>query len=326
MIKRYRSVFKYIFFLILGIVIGFLIHKNPVYQFKNIRANSDGYKFINPLLFIKVSDEDSSSEYLPLKKNLTQYINDQIDAKKATDISVYFRNLNSSQWISVNLNKTFFPASMMKVLTLIAVLRVAETDPSLLTRRVTVVGDNTDLVRTQAIFTPENPIRSGETHTVDELINHLIIESDNVANSVLIQLIGEDKVLKVYDDLKLHRPSQDGEGYTTQEYSYLFRVLYNGTYLSKELSERVLELLSKTKFTNGIVAGVPSGTVVSHKFGIKTLSDDVHELHDCGIVYYPENPYFVCVMTRGSDFADLSDILKSISEHIWKNVSHLNTQ
>lgn len=146
-----------------------------------------------------------------------------------------------------------------------------------------------------------------------------------MANSALIQLIGEDKVFKVYDDLKLHRPSEDKEGYTVQEYSYLFRVLYNGTYLSKELSERVLELLSKTKFANGIVAGVPSGTVVSHKFGIKTLSDDVRELHDCGIVYYPENPYFVCVMTRGYNFDDLSSILKTISEKIWNNV-HLIPQ
>ncbi len=148
MVKKYGFILKYISFFLCGVVLGFLIHKNPVYQFKNIRENSDEYKFINPLLFIKVLDQDTSSEYISLKDKLEEYISEQIDTKKATDVSVYFRNLNSSQWISVNPDKTFLPASMMKVLTLIAVLRVAETESSLLTKHITILGDDKDLVKT----------------------------------------------------------------------------------------------------------------------------------------------------------------------------------
>src|SRR6185436_5295057 len=99
------------------------------------------------------------------------------------------------------------------------------------------------------------------------------------------------------------------EADTPQNYSHLFRALYNGTYLSHDASEKALELLSRTKFSDGIVAGVPKETTVSHKFGERTLSlntSSINELHDCGIVYYPGHPYFLCIMTKGtSDFEEL---------------------
>jgi hypothetical protein len=37
------------------------------------------------------------------------------------------------------------------------------------------------------------------------------------------------------------------------------------------------------------------------------------ELHDCGIVYLPDNPYLLCVMTKGNDFAKMEKIIEEIS-------------
>ena len=39
-----------------------------------------------------------------------------------------------------------------------------------------------------------------------------------------------------------------------------------------------------------------------------------HELHDCGIVYYPEHPYFLCVMTRGGDRPKLAAAIADVSK------------
>jgi hypothetical protein len=121
------------------------------------------------------------------------------------------------------------------------------------------------------------------------------------------------------------------DNYTARQYSHLFRALYNGTYLSKPLSEKVLELLSKTRFDRGLVAGVPEGTVVSHKFGVRNIVNSdadttpvARELHDCGIIYYPNNPYFLCVMTRGADFPTLESVIKDISRITWNEVAKIN--
>ena len=44
-------------------------------------------------------------------------------------------------------------------------------------------------------------------------------------------------------------------------------------------------MLSTSDFSDGLVAGVPVGTVVSHKFGERHFvgDADVEQLHDCGI-------------------------------------------
>ncbi len=94
--------------------------------------------------------------------------------------------------------------------------------------------------------------------------------------------------------------------------------------------------MSQTDFTEGIVAGVPQGTLVSHKFGVRTVASHEltpdsqmvsnHELHDCGIVYYPNNPYFICVMTQGKEFNSLQSVIQGASELVWKYVAETHGQ
>lgn len=313
-----------------GFVIGLFIM--PPVKFKTqdiqvVRENSPDYEFINPLLFT-IGGESLLPEYQPLKDIITNYTESAIAEDEISNVSVYFRNLNSAQWISVNNEETYSPASMLKVITLMATMRAAEFDPELLNERILITGDDTSLVSSQQRYPVEDPIRSGHSYPVETLIDHLIIDSDNVANVALINRISEEKTDLIYEDMQLHLPSESGRGYTSEEYSHLFRTLYNSTYLSRSVSEKVLELLSRTKFDQGLVAGVPEDITVSHKFGSRTgnpnpstnsasLSEDERELHDCGIVYYPENPYFLCVMTRGSDFDKLERTIQSISKLTW---------
>ena len=76
------------------------------------------------------------------------------------------------------------------------------------------------------------------------------------------------------------------------------------------MSEKALGLLQKSEFHKGLVAGVPSGTIVAHKFGERDgLTIGEKQLHDCGIIYYPGNPYLLCVMTRGDNFDELAGVV-----------------
>ena len=71
------------------------------------------------------------------------------------------------------------------------------------------------------------------------------------------------------------------------------------------------------------MAGVPSSTVVAHKFGehVSLANGQINtiELHDCGIVYYNNNPYFLCIMTKGRDLGELKNIIKGISSIVYQS-------
>ena len=70
---------------------------------------------------------------------------------------------------------------------------------------------------------------------------------------------------------------------------------------------------------------------MAHKFGENTDIDLTtgtqvdKELHDCGIVYVPQKPYLLCVMTRGQDFNSLTNVISSISKIVYNLVTS-NTQ
>jgi len=71
------------------------------------------------------------------------------------------------------------------------------------------------------------------------------------------------------------------------------------------------------------VAGVPKGIKVASKFGefVDDKNPDVLQLHEFGIVYHPNGAYILGILTRGHDLAKQADILKNVSEMVYKEVN-----
>ena len=91
------------------------------------------------------------------------------------------------------------------------------------------------------------------------------------------------------------------------------------------MSEKALELLDKTDFPQGIDAGTPPNINVADKFGERDFADAggkiySRELHDCGIIYYPEYNYLLCIMTKGRDLSELADVIKDISSLTYNTI------
>jgi len=111
---------------------------------------------------------------------------------------------------------------------------------------------------------------------------------------------------------------------TPKEYSLFFRILRNGTYLTDELSEKALQILSQSDYNEGLEAGVPQGTAVSHKFGEHLLlganGQQTEEFHDCGIIYSSQTPYLLCIMTKGKNYSDLEETIKKLSSLSYEEV------
>ena len=108
--------------------------------------------------------------------------------------------------------------------------------------------------------------------------------------------------------------------YNLLKFSRFFRILYNGSYLNFEKSNKALELLTKIEFKDGLVAGLPSEVPVAHKFGERQFGEE-KQLHDYGIVYYPEKPYLICIMTRGKELSKLPHVISELSKVTYEEVS-----
>src|SRR5258708_1212878 len=148
----------------------------------------------------------------------------------------------------------------------------------------------------------------------------MIIYSDNRANDLVLFALGDKYISK--SDLILGLPTTYlSENFITVSiFAALFKRLYDASYLTRQNSEASLRLLSQTDFSYGIVAGVPKKVVVSHKFGERENKDGI-QLHDCGIVYAPDDPYILCIMTKGNDVHVLMHIIQDLSKIFYTNIT-----
>lgn len=193
---------------------------------------------------------------------------------------------------------------------MIAVFKKEEASPGFLAASVTY---------TSAATTSATKLKPGTNYTVEQLVEEMLINSDDQAKLLLEQKLGNDFVTKVMADIGVNTTGTDGS-VSIKDYSGFFRMLYNATYLSHTNSEKALTLLSRVNYKNGMVKGLPEGTTLANKQGERT-NGPVKQLHECGIVYYKGGPYLLGVMTRGADMNQLSTVISDLSSLVYSEVS-----
>jgi len=305
--------------LAIGILVGRYVllpkttGQEPVINDKFDEVRAGGYQFISPLLECEPGMNASNLIGLnTLQKEINSLIENEKKISALTNAAVYFRDLNNGPWFGVNEHESFSPASLLKLPVMMAYYKKSEKVPDLLQRKVKYEAKDPLL---QQNIIPTNSIEKGKDYAIDELIERMMIYSDNGALTLLENNIEPALIDRITLDLGVETATEatPEDFMSVKGYSGLFRILYNASYLEKNLSEKALEILSRTEFTKGIVGGVPKSIKVSHKFGERELNDQIKQLHDCGIVYHPHSPYLLCIMTRGSDFTTLERIIARIS-------------
>ncbi len=294
--------------------IEYLNGDNYTKYIRLIRENSSEYNFTNPLLFIDNANA-TFTELDSLKAKIKIFKSETLARGEAEEVSVYFRDLVTTRWTGIDEDKLYDPASMQKVVLLVAYLRSVESDPSILNKKLYYSGSVDD----ENFYTAEHLIHKGGYYSVKDLIVDMIIKSGNDSTQALFDSVDKNELARIYGDLGFTIPVPNKpELISAKIYSRLFRVLYSSTYLDRNLSEEVLSLLSQTEFDLGLKALLPESIKVSHKFGERTIKNQNGEiekqLHDCGIIYYPEHPYFLCVMSKGKDFNGLQKVISQISK------------
>lgn len=287
-------------------------------SYRDVTDLSQGYKFIDPLLFCADRDMEGQTAAFSqkLESTLAQKVNDLKQSGAVTDASVLYRDLSNGPRVSVNGDMQSSPASLLKVPLALSIHRRAEKEPGFLDKKVKM--DISDQNGGQNFPGPRKA-EQGKEYTIHELLDLSLIDSDNNATDLLIMQLSEDELRNSYEDLGIKVPIDAPGSYTINVgvYSSFFRILYNASYLSRDVSEHLLEDLAGSTFSQGIVSGVPEGTKVAHKFGEYTTEVGQTQLHDCGIVYRTERPYLLCVMTKGKDPQKLAGSIAAISKTVW---------
>lgn len=316
------------FLLVLGssLVVGYagyaLGAKNQPHDSNNqpLRESSQAYTYIRPLLVCDNLTDDASRQYDALRNTIADYIDEQKTNGALTDAGIYFRDLSNGAWTGIDPDLKFDPASLLKVPLMIAAYRQADLGSDLLTRQIDVPEDLPQKIQT---IVPTQSIKNGSTYTVDELVRYMIQYSDNRAKDLLYPELDQQVLSAVLLDLgitDLNNP--DGSSsISPKNYSLFFRILYNGSYLSRDLSERALSYLAAADFNDALVAGLPLYTVVAHKFGdFSDNKNNARELHDCGIIYTTNKNYALCVMTRGQSQDHLKNVIAEISQLVYEQI------
>lgn len=290
-----------------------------------VRQPDNHYDFIDPIIGCEISTVDDFPELAGLRKSIEDDIHTATSVQAINTVSVYFRGLRSGRWINLNPTEKYKPASLLKLVTAIAHYKYNESVSGHLDTPV-VVDSSADSVAVEDNIGPHDALKKGQSYTLGQLIDHLLIYSDNQANNLLIDKIDTAYIASTYKDLNIPLPETAGTSYITPEnYSILFRTLFNATYLSRNDSQKLLQVMSRSTYNDALVQGIPQGMTISHKFGFRNPEDAADptekELHDCGIIYYPNHPYFLCVMTKGDDYASLTQTIATVSKTVydWEN-------
>ncbi len=287
------------------------------------RDASDSFNLTNPIL--DCENNFSGQESVVSPREINEKVLKLKNEYSLEHISLYFRDLNNGPWVGINEKEEFSPASLLKVPIMIAFLREAQDDESLLTKKITIKNEDLNKILTPNIIF-DNLLEVGKEYNLVEIAESMIQNSDNTGVIVLLKNVKSNYLKEVFGSVGVPFKDTITEvPVRVKDYAGFFRVLYNSSYLNRSMSEKALDILSKSRYMNGLRKGVPSEIIIAHKFGERTNNEgtDTTQLHDCGIIYYPKRPYLLCIMTRGDNLKNQEKVIGELSRFVYTEVDKI---
>jgi len=239
-------------------------------------------------------------------------------------IGVAVKNLATGETFLINENLIFPQGSAIKIPILIEVMKQASEGRFKLTDKIKI--EKKHQVGGSGVL---KEFGDGLSElSIYDLAVLMITVSDNTATNILIDLVGMENVNKTLEKLglkntklqrKMIRPDASARGEenlsTPIEAMKLMEMLYKGEVISKDVSQKVLEILTKEK-EGSLGKYLPSDIKIANKpGGIEGVNCE------WGIVLLPRHPYIIIVMSNynlKSAQETIAQISKIVYEHFWR--------
>ncbi|MBI3638289.1 serine hydrolase [Candidatus Wolfebacteria bacterium] len=283
---------------------AWFLAKNNFWETKSPN-NENSYKFLNPrlqYLTYSTTEERRAKTLItlfPLKKDFFEYLK---EAKEK--IAFYIEDLNTGAWIGWQERDEFIPASLLKVPLAMGVMKKIDSGQWSLGTTFEMNARYKDK-SFGTLWQTEN----GAPLTVENLIKEMLQYSDNTAANIFFDKLTSEERDNIYYHIGIINPEAPFDQASNRplfkklspkDLATIFRALYNATYLTRNSSNYLLEILTQTKFDKIIANDIPKDIPIAHKIANFFTKDPKQpkNFHDCGIVFLPEHPYLYCVMTK----------------------------
>lgn len=266
-----------------------------------------------PYLSKRILQEEQNDiliNFLALRRQLREMV-----APYQDSFAFYFEYLPTGTSLGINEKIEFSAASLIKVPVVMAYFHYKE--------RTGLDNDHVVKIQEDQIDSGFGDLwkkGAGAEISLEETVRLSLIESDNTAALVLAGNVPQEDFDEVYEGLDIDLRIENEETIiTAKQYSSILKALYFSSVLSKDSSQKILELLTNSHLNDKLKAGVPKEIPVANKFGV--LGDELFQ--DCGIVYVPQRPYILCMVSRSN--AEIArERMKDISSSIYRFVSQVN--
>ncbi len=231
--------------------------------------------------------------------------------KSKGQVGVAARDLVTGQAIFISAEESFVAASIIKLPVMIEVYRQVREGKLRLDQPVELKAE--DKVGGAGILME---LHDGIQLTLEDLLNLMIVISDNTATNILIDLVGAENVNRTVAALgargtvlrrKLMIVELIEKGIqndvTPQDILMLLEKMVAGQMVDAGASAAMLEIMKRQQYNEKIPRRLPEGLVIAHKTG-----DLSRVSHDVGVIYAPGGPMALCVMTSGIGDVDFANV------------------
>ena len=215
-------------------------------------------------------------------------------------VGYYIKDLRTGDVAMSHTENVFLSASLIKLPILCAAYEAVQEGKLALSTPITL--QRSDLKGGSGIL-KRSPI--GSVYTNRELLELMIVHSDNTAAELLIRQLGFDYLQQTFTRLGLLDTEIHPDGFnlsakrvvsdnrtSPRDMGLLLEKIYRRELVSPEASDDMLLILKHQKLRDRLPRYLPTGWQIAHKTGLLRKA-----CHDVGIVFSPKGDYMICVLT-----------------------------
>ncbi|MCG7345950.1 class A beta-lactamase-related serine hydrolase [Sporosarcina sp. ACRSL] len=239
------------------------------------------------------------------------------------------KDLRDDSSFSLNGNEAFYAASIIKVPIMAAVFATAEEGDICLGDRLPLRRE--DIVGGSGVLQFMSP---GIELPIYDLVTLMIIQSDNTATNMLIELIGMEKIQAFMNELgmeqsKLHHKLMivqanriHSNEITASDITSLLTLMARGECVSRHASEQMVRIMKQQQLSNGLKDNLPAtnnpivGAIPDWEIAGKTgYVEGI--MHECGLLYVRGLCMAVTVLSKGCREDEARDMIAQIGSDVY---------